>query len=58
MAALITLYSGGSGLPFLCPAVCEIQKFFGGYAAFGSGLLPSLVAHRIADFCDFQKSVT
>lgn len=58
MAALITLYVGGSGLPFLCPARYEIQKFFGGYAAFGSGLLPSLVAHRIADFCDFLKSVT
>jgi hypothetical protein len=58
MVVLITLFSGGGGLPFLCPAGCEIQKFFGGYAAFGSGLGPSLVAHRIADFCDFQKSVT
>lgn len=58
MAALITLYSGGSGHPFFCLAGCEIQNFFGGYAAFGSGLLPSLVAHRFADFCDFQKSVT
>lgn len=58
MVVLITLYVGGSGLPFLFPAGCEIQKFFGGYAAFGSGLLPSLVAHRFADFCDFQKSVT
>lgn len=58
MAVLITLYSGGSGLPFLCSDGYEIQKFFGGYAAFGSGLLPSLVAHRFADFCNFQKSVT
>ena len=58
MVVLITLYSGGSGLPFLCSYGYEIQKFFGGYAAFGSGLLPSLVAHRIADFCDFQNCVT
>lgn len=58
MAVLITLDMGGSGHPFLCPARCKIQKFFGGYAAFGSGLLPSLVARRFADFCDFQKSAT